>query len=121
MGARPLPGDVVAVQEVSVVRCMYTLFGTDRGAYRKQTKADLDLTALVKRELIQVGDVLAYKRTFSHLKVTVEKDLLVRCIMVLLISLSSSLSIRSIRSTQALKPSTSFSFPASNHPCRHLS
>ena len=54
--------------------------GTDGGAYRKQTKADLDLTALVKRELLQVGDVLAYKRVFPHLTVTVEKDLLVRCI-----------------------------------------
>ncbi|KAM5540014.1 hypothetical protein V8D89_006154 [Ganoderma adspersum] len=44
---------------------------------KKQTRADLDLTALVKRELLQVGDVLAYKRAFPHLKVTVEKDLLV--------------------------------------------
>ncbi|KAI1788565.1 Asx homology domain-containing protein [Ganoderma leucocontextum] len=50
---------------------------TSSRSKKKQTKADLDLTALVKRELLQVGDVLAYKRTFPHLKVTVEKDLLV--------------------------------------------
>ncbi|PIL34284.1 hypothetical protein GSI_03059 [Ganoderma sinense ZZ0214-1] len=44
---------------------------------KKQAKAELDLTALVKRDLLQAGDVLAYKRTFPHMKVTVEKDLLV--------------------------------------------
>lgn len=60
---------------------MYAPFDADWDACRKQTKADLDLTALVKRELLQVGDVLAYKRTFPHLKVTVEKDLLARLII----------------------------------------
>ena len=49
--------------------------------YRKQAQTSLDLTTLVKRGLLQPDDVLSYRRTFPHLKVTVEKDLLV-CLIV---------------------------------------
>ncbi|KAH9946585.1 Asx homology domain-containing protein [Amylocystis lapponica] len=38
----------------------------------------LDLTALVKRGLLQEGDVLSYMREFPQLGLVVEKDLLVR-------------------------------------------
>lgn len=42
------------------------------------SEEDLDLVELVKSELIREGDVLAYKRQFPSLSITVEKDMLVR-------------------------------------------
>ncbi|KAH9939757.1 uncharacterized protein BXZ73DRAFT_88929 [Epithele typhae] len=44
---------------------------------KRKQKGPLDLAALAKRGFLQVGDVLAYRRTFPSLGVTVEKDLLV--------------------------------------------
>ena len=38
----------------------------------------LDLTALAKHGLLQVDDVLVYRRVFQDLGITVEKDILVR-------------------------------------------
>lgn len=38
----------------------------------------LDLTALAKCGLLREGDVLAYHREFPHLRLVVEKDLLVK-------------------------------------------
>ncbi|OBZ72807.1 hypothetical protein A0H81_06944 [Grifola frondosa] len=49
----------------------------DHAALKKQT---VDLSTLAKRGLLKEGDVLAYKRTFLHLKLTVEKDLLIQAI-----------------------------------------
>ncbi|TBU54808.1 hypothetical protein BD310DRAFT_827287 [Dichomitus squalens] len=51
--------------------------GAPARSKKKQTQASLDLTALVKHGLLQPDDVLSYRRIFSQLKVTVEKDLLV--------------------------------------------
>jgi hypothetical protein len=40
--------------------------------------AELKLADLVKGSVIKVGDVLAYKRNFSQLEMTIEKDVIVR-------------------------------------------
>jgi hypothetical protein len=40
--------------------------------------AELKLVDLVKGSVVKVGDVLAYKRNFSQLDTTVEKDVIVR-------------------------------------------
>lgn len=46
--------------------------------YFRSEAAELKLVDLAKSSVVKVGDVLAYKRNFSQLDMTVEKDVVVR-------------------------------------------
>jgi hypothetical protein len=54
----------------------YEMFGD--ADYICSEAAELKLADLVKGSVVKVGDVLAYKRKFSQLDMTVEKDIIVR-------------------------------------------
>lgn len=43
--------------------------------------AELKLADLAEGEVLQVGDVLSYKRHFSQVEITIEKDVIVRYII----------------------------------------
>ena len=46
--------------------------------YGSSEAAELKLADLVKGSMLKVGDMLAYRRNFTNLSRTVEKDVLVR-------------------------------------------
>ena len=48
-----------------------------RGLTATREAALVKLTTLVEKRILQVGDILAYRRSFSTLGVTVEKDAIV--------------------------------------------